>query len=300
MAIQRVEIHRSRITGNISEMNTCLRVEDNNFQEKIASLRISIDTYLKQLEDHHRRRMNTLQRQTGLLEKKSNELLEAVERIITAEKREDAKKIKELEQRIELMEKNGVGNSLPTLEDSPGADKAKTIAIFDSILFAISNWSSDGQTASDIELVCQSILFPAVYERVMSGQSDYFIEKVPPSAIEIVKRGRELVQHIRSIEESSLLTEASWEKHHSFIQEWVVGDALPLLYGARDPKWDEDDVLSLDEILEWRDQPASRALHFPLIFDGMELVERFRDEIRETTGLPDFTKDTMSTRLEVL
>jgi hypothetical protein len=44
--------------------------------------------------------------------------------------------------------------------------------------------------------------------------------------------------------------------------------------------------------------PASRALHFPLIFDGMELVERFRDEIRETTGLPDFTRSTLTTRLD--
>ena len=298
MAIQRVEIHRSRVTGNISEMNTCLQIADSDFQEKITSLRISIEKNIKQLEDRHRWRMNTLRRQTVLLEKRSNDLLEAVDRIVTAEKREDAKKIKELEQKLELMERNGLGKPFPILEDNPGVEKAKTIAIFDSILFAISNWSNDGQTAHDIELACQSVLFPAVYERVMSGQSDYVIEKVPPAAEEVVKRGRELTQHIRSIEESSLITPGVWVKHHKLIREWIVGDALPLLYGARDPKWDEDDVLSLDEILEWRDQPASRALHFPLIFDGMELVERFRDEIRETTGLPDFTKSTMNTRLE--
>jgi len=137
-----------------------------------------------------------------------------------------------------------------------------------------------------------------VYERVMSGETDYLIEKVPPAASEVVKRGRELVQYIRAVEESSLINPVVWDRTHETIREWIVGDALPLLYGARDPKWDEDEPLSLEEVLEWRDQPASRALHFPLIFDGMELVERFRDDIRETTGLPDFTRSTMTTRLE--
>ena len=299
MAIQRVEIQRSRLSANINELNNSLRILDNDFIEKINGVRSSVDKILISLEDRHRYRMTTLQRQTDLLEKKVAELPELVERVVASEKKADAKRIKELEDQIEALRQGGLIKAATEVAQV-GVEKAKTIAIFDSILFAISNWSNDGQTAHDIELACQSVLFPAVYERVMGGQSDYVIEKVPPAAQEVVKRGRELVQHIRTVEESSLLTPASWGRHHTFIREWIVGDALPLLYGARDPKWDEDDVLSLDEILEWRDQPASRALHFPLIFDGMELVERFRDEIRETTGLPDFTKDTMSTRLEVL
>ena len=298
MAIQRVEIHRSRMTGSISEMNTCLRVADSDFQERITSARISIEKILKQLEDRHRWRMNTLQRQTGLLEKKSNELLEAVDRVITAEKRENAKRIKELEQRIEQMERNGLDNVPTVLEDNPGVDKAKTIAIFDSILFAISNWSNDGQTAPDIELACQAVLFPTIYERVMGGEDDYVIEKVPTSADEVVKRGRELTKYIRTVSDSSLSSPETWLKHHGEIREWIIGDALPLLYGARDAKWDDDESLSLEEILEWKEQPASRALHFPLIFDGMELVERYRDTIRQETGLPDFNKRTLETRLE--
>ena len=299
MAIQRIEIHRSRLSVNIDGLASSLRSLDQDFNKKINATRASVERALTQIEEHHQYRMNTMRRQIGHLEFKIDELPEIVDRAIASEKKADAKRIKELEDQIEALKQGGIIKAAAEVEQV-GVEKAKTIAIFDSILFAISNWSNDGQTAHDIELACQSVLFPAVYERVMGGQSDYVIEKVPPAAQEVVKRGRELVQHIRTVEESSLLTPASWGRHHTFIREWIVGDALPLLYGARDPKWDEDDVLSLDEILEWRDQPASRALHFPLIFDGMELVERFRDEIRETTGLPDFTKDTMSTRLEVL
>ena len=297
MAIQRVEIQRSRLSSNINELSNSLRILDNDFIERINGVRASVDKILITLEDRHRYRMNTLQRQVDLLDRKVCELPDLVDKVVASEKKADAKRIKELEAQIEALKQGGMIKAATEVAQV-GVEKAKTIAIFDSILFAISNWSNDGQTAHDIELVCQSVLFPAVYERVMSGQSDYVIEKVPPAAEEVVKRGRELTRHIRSIEESSLITPGVWVKHHELIREWIVGDALPLLYGARDPKWDEDDVLSLDEILEWRDQPASRALHFPLIFDGMELVERFRDEIRETTGLPDFTKATMSTRLE--
>ncbi len=299
MTIQRVEIQRSRLSANINELSNSLRILDNDFIERINGVRTSIDKILISLEDRHRYRMNTLQRQVDLLDKKVCELPDLVDKVVASEKKADAKRIKELESQIESLKQGGMVKAATEVTQA-GVEKAKTIAIFDSILFAISNWSNDGQTAHDIELACQSVLFPAVYERVMSGQSDYVIEKVPAAAEEVVKRGRELTQHIRSIEESSLITPGVWVKHHAFIREWIVGDALPLLYGARDPNWDEDEVLSLDEILEWRDQPASRALHFPLIFDGMELVERFRDEIRETTGLPDFTKATMSTRLEAL
>ena len=61
------------------------------------------------------------------------------------------------------------------------------------------NWSTDGQVASDFSLVCQSILFPIVYEEVMSGNADYYIEQVPVSALEVVKRGREFIQYLRMI-----------------------------------------------------------------------------------------------------
>ena len=82
------------------------------------------------------------------------------------------------------------------------------------------------------------------------------------------------------------------------IQEWWVNDALPLLYGARDDDWDNITSKTLTEMLVWRDQPASRALDFPLVWDGMELVKIHSEAIREQSGLPEFNKQQVTTRLD--
>ena len=298
MAIQRVEIHRSKLTNGINDLRVEIGYVDRDFMSKFSQLRNSMESALTSLEDKHRERMVKLNRRVNLFEGKVDELPEVIERTISAERRLDLKRIKELEERIKYLEINGIEGSDKLLHQEPGVEKAKTIAIFDSILFAISNWSNDGQIAPDIELACQAVLFPTIYERVMGGEDDYVIEKVPTSADEVVKRGRELTKYIRTVSDSSLSSPETWLKHHGEIREWIIGDALPLLYGARDAKWDDDESLSLEEILEWKEQPASRALHFPLIFDGMELVERYRDTIRQETGLPDFNKRTLETRLE--
>ena len=192
-------------------------------------------------------------------------------------------------------ENRPIAGNLPLGKADP---RAATLAIYDSIIFAISNWSTEGDSAPDFELACQATLFPTIYERVMKGEDDYYIEEVPSSALEVVKRGREYVKMLRETCHASLLEPSVWENFEPMVHEWWINDALPLLYGARAEDWDKDVPLSLIEIQSWKQQPASRALHFPLIFDGMELVEKHRDQIRETSGLPAFNKQTLQTRLQ--
>jgi len=212
--------------------------------------------------------------------------------------KETRRSVRELQKQIADLKKHGIPKQPSQEINQVEVQKAFTLAIFDSIIFAISNWSVEGDTAPDFELGCQSVLFPVIYERVMKGDSDYFIEQVPPSALEVVKRGREYVKSFRVECEASLIDQEAWNQHAKSIQQWWIKDALPLLYGCRADEWDEDIPLSLVEALEWRDQPASRALHFPLIFDGMELIEKYRDQIRDSSGLPDFNRQTLLTRLE--
>ena len=201
-------------------------------------------------------------------------------------------KIAELEAKLEaaLLEE-------PEPED-PSLVKAQTVAIFDSILFAIENWSTDGDTAPDFSLACQAILFPLVYDPVMNGNSHYYLRKVPDSALEVVKRGREYVKFIRDTCQVGLTDPIAWSQYVPMISKWWVNDALPLLYGARDDVWERSSPLTLEAIISWRDQPASRALEFPRMFDAMDLLDRYGDEIREKTNLPQFTRDTLNTRLE--
>jgi len=202
------------------------------------------------------------------------------------------KEIEELKAKLESM-----SFEEPEPED-PSLVKAQTVAIFDSILFAIENWSTDGDTAPDFSLACQAILFPLVYDPVMNGNSHYYLRKVPDSALEVVKRGREYVKFIRDTCQVGLTDPTAWSQYVPMISKWWVNDALPLLYGARDDVWERSSPLTLEAIVSWRDQPASRPLDFPLVFDAMDLLDRHGDEIREKTNLPQFTRDTLNTRLE--
>jgi hypothetical protein len=251
------------------------------------------------IQNRNREREQQLRKNLATIELAMDQLIEGVGEYKESIEKEAKRGMKKLEDENARLRKQvaSAGKGVEAVE-AVGLEKAKTLAIFDAILFAIDNWSTDGQIAPDVLLACQSVLFPTVYERVMNGNKDYYVEKVPVAALEIVRRGRELVRHIREVSDQSLVDPDTWKEHASMVHQWWVGDALPLIYGARDPDWDSDEPFSLVEMEEWRDMPASRALHFPLIFDGMELVSRFNEEIRETTGLPEFTRTTVSTRLE--
>lgn len=217
-----------------------------------------------------------------------------VDRSATTENRKLKKRIEELEAQLAQSTANAAKQAITT----EAVKKARTIAIFDSILFNISNWSKQGDTAPDFELISQAILFPSVYERVMSGEEAYILEEVPHSAIEVVKRGREYVKSFRESCQLSLVEPNTWDQYAPVVQQWWVNDGLPLLYGARDDAWEEDSPYTLAEMIAWRDFPANRALSFPQVFDAMENIERYRDEVREGSGIPELNKAAIATRLE--
>lgn len=252
---------------------------------------------LVQLKARNRERETQFEKNITSCRTKMEEVRVAADEYKDTIERDAKRRERELLRKIEKLEKNAGGQAAQQ-ENLEGLEKAKTLAIFDSILFGIENWSADGQTAPDITMVSQSVLFPTVYERVMKGNEDYFVEKVPVAALEVVRRGREFVKHIREVSVAPLSDPDAWSAHAELVQQWWIQDALPLIYGARDPDWKEDKQFQHVEIMEWREQPASRALDFPLIFDGMELIDRYRDQIRDSTGLPEFTKQTLQTRIE--
>lgn len=235
-----------------------------------------------------------------------DEVDEKAKKDIESEGRSYRHRIKLLEKRIASLEiieaeYNKLVNSdkaIVTQAQLNQIAKARTLAIYDSIIFAISNWSNDGQSAPDVELACQAILFPCIYQKVMEGVEDYYFDEVPTSALLVVQRGREYIRHLREENDRFITDPDQWEHASTLIQEWWVNDGLPILYGARDDDWEKVSPKSLADMIIWRDQPASRALEFPLIWDGMELVKQFSDEIRESSGLSTFNKQQLSTRLE--
>lgn len=282
-------------------MNEPILTTDPGLRRRLASLRETIrkeEAHLLKLEEEcakGRKKIADIYRYVDLIEQ---EIPLALAR---DDRRKDAK-INRLERELRAAKREAAkvstGTSSPTIHPAD-ISRAKTIAIFDGILFAIENWSSDGQTASDFTIVCQSLLFPLVYEKVMSGEDDYYIEHVPPSAVEVVKRGREFVHHLREQSDTTLVSDEAWQESCAMIHEWLVNDGLPLLYGARDEGWQDEVPYSLAQMQQWRDMPQSRLLDFPKIQDAMDLVKVHGDIIRDTTGLPAFTKATLDTRIQL-
>lgn len=286
---QDIDYRWRRLDAEHEKQEKALEAIDQNIGEKFLKIKKALMDLNRDLEVRTRQ-FETAGRQK---EKIVQELAELYKKLYAKQIEEQEQEIAELKARLEELEIN----KEPEVED-PSLVKAKTVAIFDSILFAIENWSTDGDTAPDFSLACQSILFPLVYSQVMNGNEHYFLKTVPTASIEVVKRGREYVKFIRGTCQVGLTDPEAWSVHVPMIAKWWVNDALPLLYGARDDVWERVTPLTLEAIMSWRDKPASRALEFPLVFDAMDLLDRHREEIREKTNLPEFTRETLNTRLE--
>jgi len=272
--------------------------EVNKFQTRVEKVQDRIDSLendFLRLIRLLRKEITSLGEQRGKISTLLMSYKSSLEREATRKERMLEREIKSLREELAM-----VATQSPTpVADSQDVAKATTLAIFDSILFAISNWSTNGDIAPDFEVASQASLFPMVYERVMKGDEEaYLLSSVPPSAYEVVRRGREYVKHFRESCDYSLLEPGVWYEKSKLIHEWWVQDALPLLYGERDEQWEIDSPFTLEEMLNWRDNPANRPISFPSIFDGMELVEKHRDQIRDQSGLPEFNKTTIQTRLE--
>lgn len=267
-----------------------LNMQKDEMLADIRKLENAFNHWTQKLEEH----MNKMSMASDKIGQGLDAYKAKVDRAATTENRKLKKRIEELEAQLAQTTANAAKEAITT----EAVKRARTIAIFDSILFNISNWSKQGDTAPDFELISQAILFPSVYERVMSGEEAYILEEVPHSAIEVIKRGREYVKSFRESCQLSLVEPNTWEQYAPVVQQWWVNDGLPLLYGARDDAWEEDSPYTLAEMIAWRDFPANRALSFPQVFDAMENIERYRDQVRDGSGISELNKAAITTRLE--
>ena len=271
---------KSRLTKALNKTEDVINKAERDIAQSLERVR----AHSKDLEDC----FDALEREIPLAVQRDIKRLQALHNKLSWENKQLKKEIK----------------SMPSRPLTPEVDpslvsKASTICVFDSLIFAIENWSTDGQVAPDVSLCSQSILFPLVYEPVMRGDSDYYVESFPAVSLEVVRRGREFVKWLRDTSPTSLSDQDTWEAYSGVVQEWWVNDALPLLYGARSDEWVISSSYDFDTMLKWRDLPASRILDFPLIHDGMELVSNQMDNIRQPLGLQNFMQAQIQTRIEL-
>ena len=89
-----------------------------------------------------------------------------------------------------------------------------------------------------------------------------------------------------------------WDQAVEELKNWVARDALPLIYEVGSEAWEDVKPICIADMWKWKEQPMARALEFPLIFDGMELVGMLGEDIRNNIDLASFTRTTMLTRLD--
>jgi CII-binding regulator of phage lambda lysogenization HflD len=263
---------------------------------KISSLRNEVPKVKKKLSVA-KQAVEALDAEVDALGLKVENVASVVEAFEAGLTKKYERVIAKLQEKVDALEKQlskgGVGVTNETV-----ISKVTTIAIFDAILSAITSWSVHGDQASDVEAASQTVIFPCVYERVMSGDDPaYLLDEVPSSAELVVQRGREFVKWIRSECETHITNEAAWEKYAPKIQEWWLNDGLPLLYGESDPDWEEDTLFTLEQIEVWRNNPVDRMMAFPKIHDAMDLLQKHRSEVNSRINLQEFNRNVAATRL---
>lgn len=198
--------------------------------------------------------------------------------------RENGREVRRLEKEVaELTKKLSESSGPPTTTSKEVLKIASTLTILESILLHIT------ESAPDFLLMSYSFLFPAVIERVVRGEDQaYFLEEVPPSAAEVIRRGKEYLTWIRSECDTLITDEDAWGQYQEPVSDWWRNDALPLIYGSRDEQWDDDQSLTLVEMRMWQNDPASRPLYFSGVFDAFEIYRKHKDEVYESCGARDF------------
>jgi uncharacterized small protein (DUF1192 family) len=264
---------------------------------KIAAVRNEVPRIKKKLSTVQQS-VDAFEAEVEALGTKVDNLVGFIDAFENNMKNKHSKVVAKLEAEIAKLEKQLAKSGIAAPTSNITISKVVTIAIFDAILGGITSWSKDGDQASDVEAASQSVIFPCVYERVMSGDDPaYLLEEVPTSAEIVVQRGREFVQWIRQECETHITAPDAWEIYAPKIQEWWLNDGLPLLYGEADPDWEEDTPYSLEQIEVWRNNPVDRVMAFPKIHDAMDLLQKHRVEVNQRIRLQDFNRAISQNRL---
>ena len=252
---------------NIVWATNSMRSSVSALKKKLSNLKVQVELFDAELDK---------------IDTKFDNILTQSEIYKSKLEREIGREVRRLERELALSLKKSGTEETPKVSDNE-LKVASSVAILESIL----RLTSEG--ADDFRLMSEAFLFPAVIERIMSGDEEaYFLEEVPASAETVIKRGREYVSWIREEYDTHLTNPETWDSAIETITNWWRNDGLPLIYGSRDEQWEIDVPLTLTEMLTWRDVPAERPINYSSIFDAYEVYRKNKDIVYERTGLRQF------------
>lgn len=258
------------MVDNMAYATESIRSSVTSLKKKLSNVRISIEQLDSELEK---------------IEGKFDKLLLQKEIFKAKMEREAGRDVRRLELEVSKLKKQLASHE--TAEPKPLVSSvelkiASTMGIFECILRNMCGHSDD------FLLMSYSFLFPAVYERVVAAEDPhYLLETMPDAAATVIHRGREYIRYIRETCQTHVTDQIAWDTYLYEVTNWWRNDALPLLYGSQDEIWEEDEPLSLAEMLTWRDEPSERPLHFSGVFDAFEIYRNNKDAIYGSCGARD-------------
>ena len=277
----------THVIGTIKNNLVSLRGKSAKVEADLQSLDVGIDAMAACLKKKALYVGNNLAGLNGEIEKvdaKFEKLLVEIEVYKARLDRELGAKVRRLERELEEAKK---GFTAPLIQEEQVDQDALRVASTVSILECLLRSICGG--ADDFRLASYAFLFPAVFERVVSGNEEaYLLDSMPVSAPMVVQRGREYLDWVRSECNTHITDPEAWDRFSKPVTDWWRNDALPLLYGARDEQWDSDEPMALVEVLSWRDDPASRPINFSPIWDAYEIYTKHKDEVYESSGVRSF------------
>jgi hypothetical protein len=172
-------------------------------------------------------------------------------------------------------------------EIEPDLEKqiATSISVFETLLDHICGDSND------YRLICYSILFPSVYERINECRDEYLFDKLPDVAMDIVNDGKKELEFIRQDCNTYLTDDTAWGYYIDRVNDWWKKDALVRLFDGQDTSWEIDEPYSFSEMRRWDQQPECRAMDFVKIDDVFNIYKLHRKEVFTSSGIQDFEMD---------
>lgn len=251
---------------DLNELLSTLYKREEDSEERLVALaerymKDDIKT-LENLVTTFKNRLNHLESVHAKLEERRQQSFERQRQVLI-------NKIKKLD----LSDNDNVLTTVENKNDQNDIVDTKTLqalsyTVFDTILFSITKGS-----APDFTLISQSALFETVYINISRGYDSYLFSEVPASAKVAIIQGRSILEELRDREERFLDEPDLWDIYAPQIQDWWINCALPLIFGERDPDWDNTVLPTYDEMQRWKSNEFSQRQFFPAIMDLIELAK---------------------------
>lgn len=165
---------------------------------------------------------------------------------------------------------------------------ASTVNIFERVLIEMSMGNPD------FDLICRSIIFPFVYERLTDNAYDegYFLDSASEGCVYAVLLGRDLLKDLKNKHKTDWLEPDTWKTVQGEVKRWWINEGFHHIYeGKYDTMWETDDPYSLTLMQTCQQFPSGENIPIDIIQDKYHVHRRYKDAINDSSNVRMITKE---------